>query len=287
MTTRVGSFPHPVLGNGDDVNSSLSVSSPEASHSPVDTQIKLRLESDDPDLFEYIKDGTIVFSIWWECVNTLSSGRIIVEKYTTLHHSIEFEITLLQEDLRGKVTLSPEFTAGRDLTGFKWTNQHEDYGDIGFNIRKGDFLASADKLSFNAQKTYDALNPPLGSLFRFIEKKEQTAPITMDYSDSEEITVFLSSDLANLVRDLGDLDSIKIATVVLPALMDALAFIAKNQGEEKIGDFEDYEWFKSLQTLIHNQKIDLDHPLEAAEKMLKETTVTALQKITDTNEEDF
>ncbi|WP_276922903.1 hypothetical protein [Corynebacterium pyruviciproducens] len=288
MATRLGSFPHPVLGNGDDVRSTFIVQRRYASFSPVDTEIGIRLNSDDPDLFNFLEDGTLDLSIWWSSPNSLSSGRIPINEFIPYHQAIEFDVTLLQEDLRGKVTLKPELTAGRDISGFKWTNQHEDYGDTRFNIKKGDYLGFTNKLTFVAQKIYDALNPPLGSLFKVVEKKGQKIPIKNYYGNREQVIINTSSDLAKALQSPLVSDSMKIATVILPALMETLSFIAKGlpqnhinieDGDDDTGDAGDFEWYKSLEARIYDEKLDINKPLEAAQKLLRRTTILALEDI--------
>lgn len=77
MSIQNGSFPHPVAGNGDDVNATLNISNILVSPSVEDVRFEFRFSTDDKQILQLIRNGELAIEIFWHCGATLNSGLIL------------------------------------------------------------------------------------------------------------------------------------------------------------------------------------------------------------------
>lgn len=286
MVAQVGSFPHPVIGNGDDVSSSLHLTNIGISPTVEDVLIKFKVFTDDQQLQDLVNSGRAEIVIWWHCRATLSSGILEPLAVEPKIDGWRFECSLDQEFLRDRVDIVVEISAAQDIEDFKWDNQHEDYGDQTFSISAADYLAFAGDFYFNAAKLYDAMNPPLGSIFCITEIADQTEPIRVDFNRTEQVSVFLSPQVAEGLRALGYAADLKLSLVVLPVLMETLSYISRMEAMPEGDDLTSREWYQTLKRMIEHSKLDISSPLESAERLLNHTTAKALATLEQEENEE-
>ncbi|WP_087116554.1 hypothetical protein [Corynebacterium urinipleomorphum] len=286
MVAQVGSFPHPVIGNGDDVSSSLHLTNIGISPTVEDILIKFKVFTDDQQLQELVNSGQAKIVIWWHCRATLSSGILEPLAAEARIDGWRFECSLDQEFLRDRVDIVVEITAAQDIENFRWDNQHEDYGGQKFSIRVADYLAFGGDFYFNAAKLYDAMNPPLGSIFRITKREDQVEPIRVDFNNTEQISVFLSAQVFDGLQALGYADDLKLSLVVLPVLMETLSYISRMEAMPEGDDFAGREWYQTLKRMIEHSKLDISSPLESAERLLNHTTAKALASLEQEENEE-
>lgn len=283
MALQNGSFPHPVAGNGDDVNSSLAITNIIVSPSVEDVQFQFRLVTDDQQLMELVNHGKLDVVVFWHCRATLSSGVLEPLQVKRRIDGWGFHCQLDQENLRDRVDITVEIIAPDNLTSFRWEKQHPDYADSSFDVRRADYLGVVDGFHFDAAKLYDVMNPPLGSIFRMVEDPELKAPMKVDFADDEQIRIYLSPEVATGFRDLGYYSSLKLSLVVLPALMETISFISRMDSARDGEDLSNKTWYQQVKRLLAYHKADLNFPLESAQRLLGNPTQDALKTI---NNED-
>lgn len=273
-----GSFPHPVIGHSDDVNSVLTLSNIDITTMTEDIRVDFRIETDDSQLVELVDDGSVEIVAMWTCGATLGGGRLSPSSLVKTFDGWEATCFLDQQEVRDGVEVSVELVAARSLENFRWERQHEDYENTTFAISTGDYLGLVGEFSFNADKVYDSLNPPLTSVFRIIERASQVEPMILDHSDGPQVTIYLSAEMAKGVRGLGYYSSMKLALVVLPALMETFATMARETAADGEG-LSQTGWFRSLEVLLAKHDADVSRPLEAAQKILNNPTIAAINSL--------
>ena len=287
MPTSFGSFPHPVIGNGDDVHSQLLVEDQiVVTPTPEDVEIRFNIFTDDEQVEDLVTKGEAKFVFWWHCSSTFSSGML--EPFATRKtlHGWTFECSLDQREIEGPVAIDVELVAIQEIAHFSWTRQNADYQNAKFTLRPGDYLGLAGGFTFEARKLYDPLNPPLGSFFEIVEEAKQRTPIDLGFNKSEAVTVWVSSETATELRALGPLNETKIALVMLPALMETFTRITLENSVEGGESFDDKEWYQALMKRAEDLNVDISKPLQAAQRFLANPTIGSLEEINSQIEEE-
>lgn len=285
MALQNGSFPHPVAGNGDDVDSNLALTNILVSPSVEDVQFDFRLITDDAQLIELVESGELSVVVFWHCRATLSSGILEPSQVRRLVDGWKFHCQLDQNLIRDHVEITVEIVAPNDIQDFKWEKQHEDYGDGTFSIKRADYLGIVDSFYFDAAKLYDPMTPPLGSIFQLIEDPELKVPMQVDFNGESQVRIRLSTNVATGFRELGYYSSLKLSLIVLPALMETLSFVARMEAAPDGEDLTNKDWYHQLKRLLAYHKADLTLPLEAAQKLLGNPTEDALNIVNDDDSE--
>lgn len=286
MGYQNGSFPHPVAGNGDDVSSLLNISNIMVAPSVDDVKFEFRLSTDDQQILDLVKSGDLSVEIFWHCGATLSSGLLEPLHVEPRIDGWIYYCHLDQQEIRDQVEITVEIVAPKDLTSFKWHNQHPDYGDQSFDIRHADYLGLVDTFYFDAAKLYDVMNPPVGSIFRMIEDPKLRVPLRVDFSGDEQVLIQLSPDVADEFRQLGYYSSLKLSLVVLPTLIETINYISRTEMDPEGEDLTGRRWYQEMKRLLSRQGLDPNYPLDAAQRMLGDPILDALRSINTDEEED-
>lgn len=139
------SFPIPVLGNGQgeerDVTSEWRVGNFTFASGTEDVTIHFRVFHDDPDLKRLLDNGDARIMARWKCSSTISSGYLDLIRDTPHADGATYVSSLDQRTVLGPVVVSVFAVAVRPVPDFRWSRQHEDYGDETFDVRTGDLLS--------------------------------------------------------------------------------------------------------------------------------------------------
>ena len=111
-------------------------------------------------------EGSVRVMARWKCSSTIFSGYLDLVKDTPHADGATYRSSLDQRDVLGPVTVSVFAVAVRPISDFRWSRQHEDYGDETFDVRTGDLLSVPTDFTFDPAKLYDPQNPPLNSTSR-------------------------------------------------------------------------------------------------------------------------
>jgi hypothetical protein len=258
MKVKNISYPHPVLGNNDDVSGSLKS---KFSHVLGREKVSLRteFELENNTLKNMIAEKKAVFSIEVECNSTFYRNSFTTPKYKS-----EFSIDARR--LREYVTIKLFVRASERIENYEIEGSHSDYGDFKFDIDKGDILAFGGMMSFIAEKEFDPLRPAVSSFMAVREGREPSGPIAVDYEDPAKIYVILSKkDWENYqhLKDRQGVASLLHSFVVFPVLVDAIRMIEKEDDA-----VENTYWAKRIETIITQKNLSLDSPIDTAQRML-------------------
>lgn len=269
MRIQNGSFPHPVLGLGDDVGSSFQVSEFHTDHGVDEIKVTFRVKHNCADLTRLIGDGQAAVQVRWTCSSTMSAGSLPLNRTRNHPDGMTLEGFLDQQDIRDQVDLEFSVVALRDIPGFSWEKQHEDYGDQTFDIRKGDYLALGGESSFKADKLFDPMSPPLGSCFKIVPDPSVRRGTIIRFDDPNHVVIAMPEETAHALAGLGGRTDLQISLVVLPALMATISFIQRAEAQSNLEEIAEFDWYETVHRLMMSNKADYSQPFEAAQKILE------------------
>lgn len=282
MASR-GSYPHPVIDATDDVASDFEVLNVRVDPSQQDIEITYEIRTDDTDLIRLLDTGKAMHSLRWRCSSTISAGDMNPKVTHRTLTGFKLRVWLDQQLVKGNVVADVRVILTNDLNGHRWQKQHIDYGDARFDLLQGDILAEAGTFSFNAEKLFDPLDPPIGSCFSFKRSTSRHKRILVAYDSDDTVIVQIPAKTFDDFKLFGHRPDLQIALVVLPALMDTLRFIKENRDEEPL---DDKAWFNAIEQLVEDRG-GWDHNiLEIAQKILESPIDTAIRTGIATEEED-
>lgn len=258
MRVNSKSYPHPVLGNEDDLGGFFKV---EFKYELGKDEIVLNpaFSIQNKSIEDLIKSGKASFMAEAECRSTFYR-RCFPARKPTGRFSIPSKM------LRERVAVGFYVCADQDIRDYRPSDPHPDYKGAAFDIEAGDILAIGGYSSFIAEKNFDPLRPPISSFMSIMEGNQYQGPMQIDY-ESDKITIFLSKeDWKNYMEVRGQklAEGILHASIVLPVLVDAVYQVANRSG-----DYEDKNWYGRIEAILDSKGLREKDPFESAQKILE------------------
>lgn len=265
MVQYQASYPYPVLGHEDDVNSRWGFRmNPTVALSTEDAVIRFRILCDDPDLRNMISRQEAKIVAEWQCSSTLNYGLCKLRITRNHPDGWEYETVIDQRDIRGQVEFSVYAVALRDFPHMSWKRQHPDYDGLTFPVEKGDYLAAPRQFVFSADKVWDPLNPPANSCIHIVKgQKSQKASCELDLA-GESIRIKVSETVYDWLSMTGD-NQLEMSLIVLPALVEAIDSIRNDTNNE----YQDTEWARTLNNYLQNEDKD-QRSITLAQRILRD-----------------
>lgn len=260
MKRRERSYPHPVLGNGDDVPGAAFQTSIAMSTDNQMLYIDVDATCSCRSMNEMIRERKAAFVAHVECGTTFYR-----KAYTFFENSAQ--IAIPSDALADVVEVNTFIRAVETITAYNIPEIHPDYQDAVFKIEKGDILGIGDGYTFSLDNNYDALSN-VGSIMQINESdRNDGAPMEADFWQ-DKIVIYLSKrDFKDyrLLRQHKELADTLTTTIVLPVLMEAIKQI-KSAPDLK----ESCRWATVLERRIERLKLNLDdQELILAQKLLE------------------
>ncbi len=256
MKVNAKSYPYPVLGNEDDIDGVFDVEFHyELSKNEVALHVSFKVRNE--TIEKLISVGKASYVIETECPATFYRKSFSTK-------NAEERVSIPAKLLREKVTVGFFICSDTDVKDYMPSKSNPDYGNISFEIEKGDVLATGGHSTFIAEKTFDPLKPPLGSLFTVTMGSHFDGPMEIDYS-YDKITLILSKeDYKNYqeIKNQKITQNTLHSSLVFPVLVDAIYQI--NNGD----DFSDMNWYSRLDTILAEKGLKEKDPLLAAQIIL-------------------
>jgi hypothetical protein len=250
-------YPHPVLGIEDAIEGKFNVHlSVKAGKDTIRIEPVFDLEND--DINSMIQNKQAQFATQIYCRSTMYRSIFKSES------SIQQKIVIPTSDLRNEVQLDFFVCAATDIQSYCNSKAHPDYGDISFQLNKGEILAYGGHGVFHANKSPEELKA-ISSFMQIERTEKDSGPIQNSYH-GEKIVVQLSKNDYEKYRDIAGnqyAEQLLHSSVVLPALMDAI-----EQTKEPSSEFTDNSWYKILQALVAEKGKGNDNALYAGQKIL-------------------
>lgn len=266
MSRVGGSFPHPVLGHGDDLTSRFELYDVRQVSTLDHVQCTFKVILDDPDMHALIERDQVHLLAVWNCNGTLQRGLVTPELVTEMTTSRMYRFRIDQDLVFGRIDVVVQLIAKDSISNYKPTRRNREYGDFAFAIEAGDVVGIAGSFVLDAHKLYDPMQPPVDSCFRIVRSLEVNDPMDfrLDLASPEYIRIELSQEAFEGFLGLGSHPDLQVSMVVFPALVAVLAEM-KSDSE---GDLVDSTWFKSLARLIMSAGVQDADVLTQAQTLL-------------------
>lgn len=266
MAATSKSYPFPVLGNEDDIKG-LFKPVMRYTLEPNVVVIECEFELSNPSIEKLIADENAAYFAQVECGNTFY-------RRTFVTHEPKLKIEIDAGDLRDRVDVSFCVCAVNDIPSYSPDGIHPDLAGEPTAVEKGDVLADGGTGSFMADKTFDPLKAPVSSFMKIKEANEKSAPMAIDYGGDQILIKLSKDDYNNYVYARKYAVSTLHSSLVLPALVDALYVISKDDGT-----YEGSPWFSRIKQICRERDIDITDPLTAAQRMLGKPVERGLKEV--------
>jgi hypothetical protein len=263
MRLSARSYPHPVLGNRDDVPGAAFQATLEMSTDKENVYVVVDIVCSCETLNTLLVAGRAAYVLHVECSNTLF--RRAYEFREPRHR-----ISIGADNLNDAVEVNVFVLATDRIPGYYIPEAHSDYAGTAFEIQRGDILAVGEGQVFHIESDFDSLSR-IGSIMQ-INESPKDGDIPMEPSfDGDKIVIFLSKS------DFSDYKILKLhegvrspltTTIVLPVLVEAL-HILKEKGESD-GAEDPRRWVRALSRRIESLGLAAEsQPLLLAQKLLE------------------
>ena len=266
------SYPHPVVGNLDDVPGAAFQATIEMSVDQDNVYIDANIQCSSTTVCGLVADRRAAYAVHVECTNT-----IFRRAYEFAETSKRITIPINQ--LNDTVEVNAFAVALRDILSYAVEKSHPDYDGSSFDIRKGDIIAVGEGKTFTIESRFDALSR-IGSIM-LIEASTDDGDMPMRIEfNGEKIRVILSkADFSSykLLRHNEELSGILTTTIVLPVLLETLYYI---EGCGDDDELDSLKWYRALTRRIEalglrNESEKLTKAQKLLELPVKRTLSTA------------
>ncbi len=251
------SFPHPVLGLGDDVGGTASVKklSIDEATDEENYLLAIEYELDNSDLEKMLFDKKVQFICELSCTGT------VYRKSEICDSSIQ-NISIPKDSVRDKVKLLFLLVSVESLTNYTNSEVHPDFVGYEFDIDSGDVLAFLGESSFDARIAYQRLKA-VSSFMEIIKGENERGDFNI-ILDSPKIQIQLSEkDYEKFCEPrIGknrEYVNVIHSSIVLPTLVHALYQLNK-----KDSDIKEYAWAKTIEFRLGHDENLKNTPLEEA-----------------------
>ncbi len=281
---NLNNFPNPVLINNslDYDNSTFDVILENSSIDNDLLKLNLKYEIECNSLAEFIKEEKAKVIIKIQSVGT--PYREIFE----FGDKKELLVSINKNNLAKKISIEGYIIASDNIKNFHPAELNELFfkSQI-FNIRKGDILALHPGYSLPLDSS--ELEGPVASIFQIIKNEElkESVDVILD-TDTEKINIHLNTmtyESYMKIRSQKVLDKYLAAAIVLPALTEALFYIASDeQNPDKPSDYENKRWYRQIKNKITEKNLSFDGKsiTSVASSLLGEIVSTALTDFEET-----
>lgn len=267
-----GSFPHPVLGNGDDVVGTafeITEVRTEANAEVAIVQVETILT--DADLRRHLDAGTARVMFRVRCGPTMRLETLNPQELLVAGQTTRWRIDLSQDDFYGPTEFEVLVLATTEMDDFRYEAQHEDYGDAVFHVAAGDVIAVAGIFQFDIEKWYDPLNPPLSSFVRIVKSVTEDPHLGIDLGGEVIQVQVPPSAFEHLASLKGAFEPTLLGLLVGPAVLHGLQRL-----EDEPEDESAEGWARSLRALVERHGVEDRTPFEQAQKILNSPFVAGL-----------
>lgn len=209
------SFPHPVVGNRDDVSNAGFQSTLSLQTDKQTVFLDAQIACSSTTINKAVEEGKATFAVHVECSNTLYRRSFSFSE-NPARFSIDANL------LNNEVEVNAFAIATTDISNYKVDGAHPDYGDASFSVRKGDLLAVGQGQTFSISNDYDSIDR-VGSIMEIVASEKEDVPMEVRMEEPKILIVLSKKDFENYwhLRH-SSLAPTLTTTIVLPVLMEAL-----------------------------------------------------------------
>ena len=233
------SFPHPVVGNADDVPGAEFQATFDFESDKTTFYLKATVRCSSKTLQKMIAKGTACYTLHVECSNTLF-------RRTYDFTDAEFRVSIPATLIHDAVEVNAFVRAKVAVPKYAVDGAHADYDDATFGVDPGDVLAVGDGQTFDADHTVD----PLRRVGALMVVDESTKPgdhaMEAEFGD-DKIRIVLCKEDFKAYREMKTVPKLTdhlTTTLVLPVLMQAIHHMDDADGTSES------KWARSLRQLL-------------------------------------
>ena len=215
------SFPHPVVGNADDVPESEFQATLDFALDKTNVYLTATVRCSSRTLLKMIAKGTACYTLHVECSNTLF--RKTFDFATETHREI-IPVTQLND----WVEVNAFVRAKLALPKYAVEGAHDDYGEATFPVAPGDILAVGDGRAFRVIQDVDPLKK-IGALMVVVKSPHSgDHPMEADFAEDKIRISLCEGDYKTYeqLKSVPKLTSHLTTTLVLPVLVEAIRLLA-------------------------------------------------------------
>jgi hypothetical protein len=254
------SYPHPVVGNRDDVPGAAFQGTVEMSSDKQNIYLDVTIACSSATINDLVAAGRACFVLHVECSNTMFRRAY---DFTELQHRVPIPAEMLNDAVEVNI-----FVRGTDnVSPYRVEKAHLDYADSSFEIAKNDILAVGEGRLFFIDSNFDSLSR-IGSIMQIQEAAEDgDLPLRAEFNGDKIILILAKKDFADykLLKADETIIAPLTATIVLPVLVEAL-HILKHEEEQD----DELRWMRALRKKISALGgADNSEPLILAQRLLE------------------
>lgn len=261
LSTR--SYPHPVIGNADDVPGAAFQATIDVSCDRSSYYIDVSIQCSSQTLRDLVAEGKAIYTLHVECSNTVFRRAYeFTSKSTRIQMPAEF--------LSDTVELNLFARAVQTISGYRVEGAHSDYGGASFDVGAAEILAVAEGLTFFAENKHDSMKN-VGAIMQIVPAPEEgDRPMRADL-EGEKILIILSKpdylQYMQLKQNRTVADMLATA-IVLPVLIEAIRQIEKDDSV-----YENLRWCRRLKDRIRELKQERETDALVKGQMLLEMPI--------------
>jgi hypothetical protein len=256
LSTR--SYPHPVVGNRDDVPGAAFQCILEMTTDKQNIYLDISVNCSSSTINRLLKDEEAVLVVHVECSNTMFRRAYEFRSPT-------FRCTVAKDNLNDAVEVNVFALAKRSLQRYRVDKSHSDYGNTQFDIEKAEILAVGEGQVFHVESDFDSLSR-IGAIMQITEAQEDGEfPMRADFGGDKIVIVLSKKDFADykLLKAIENVAGPITNSIVLPVLLEALHILKDGDAED------DCRWVRSIQRRIDELQENLESDLfELAQQIL-------------------
>ena len=258
MAAKRVSYPHPVVGLGDDVEGAVLPFEVETTSDAREVKISISgLAVSNNTLNLLIGQAMAEFVVRVHCSQTFFRSA-----WATTRGSLDITIPIFR--LAEEVRIAVRVCARVAIPEYRPDGLNPDYGDTRFAIEAGDVLAEGDQVKVFLSSDYDPLAGKVGSIMQ-VRRGPFEQGIRVDFND-QKISIEVGDKDFSLYSDVrAGAPALLHSGLVFPVLVEAIGQLAPADGP-----VDDLLWKSRLTAMLEAKGIDLANgPLMAAQALLQ------------------
>ncbi len=267
------SYPHPVVGNGDDVPGAGFQATISAVTDKVNFYIDVQVRCGSEEIRSLVKQKRVAYVVHIECSNT-------VYRDVWRFHEEEHRVVIPASRLFDRFEVNLFACALKNISAYTLLGAHKDYGNTTFELREGDIIAAAEGEEF-AVEAEDAL-ACIGSIMVIEESaKDEDGPMCIKYDEARIGIILSKHDFAtyNLLKGNDLISKVLVSAIVLPVLVQALNYM-KEEGADR--ELNDLRWKDNIRRRLDKMGVkDEFDPLDVAQQLLESPVRRTLMSARD------
>lgn len=277
MPRNAVSFPHPVIGHGDDVVD--GVPPVELVRHISENKITLSvsgLTTTNSAVMGLLAEQRAEFTVRVTC-----GATYFRRVWSTAGPGIDLEIP--STEVANELIVETRICARQPIIAYRPTDLHPDYGSASFAIETGDILAMADNFHVSVLHDWDPLTGPVESIVRICEGQIEAGPFVADF-DSDYIEIHLSRRDWRLYNQIKQKYAPSLHSgLILPTLVEAIRRLTDDRVE--VDDVSSLRWQVVVRKRLEQRGLVDPDPLQAAQLLLDEPFQRAVRNISERLEE--